>query len=183
MQVVIFLADGFEEVEALTVADFLRRGGLSAVLMSVTGNRALKGCHGIKIEADTLWDDEIIKNAAAVVLPGGLPGAETLFKDERVRRVVRSFAKDKHVAAICAAPAYLGEMGLLEGKIVTCYPGFEKESFKALVVKDSAVKDGRIITGRGPGAATDFALLILEELAGKACAGKVRREIVYGEDY
>ena len=169
--VYVFLADGFEEIEALTPIDILRRAGVSVTSVGVTG-KTVTGSHGISVEADITESEaaDALSRAdiEAVVLPGGMPGAATLDKHEGLRKLLLDFAaKGKPIAAICAAPMVLGKLGLLKGRKATCYPSFEQYLEGAECVSEPVVRDGNIITGMGPGAAMEFALAIVELLAGK----------------
>lgn len=166
--VYMFFADGFEEIEALTVVDVLRRANLKVEMISVTGEDVVTGAHDIPVICDARFDGYNFDDAEMMVLPGGMPGATTLGKHEGLCQLILDFMdQNKPIAAICAAPFILGKMGLLKDKIVTCYPGFERylegtESTGAMVEKD-----GNLITGLGPGAAMKFAFTIVEQLLGK----------------
>lgn len=170
----VFLADGFEETEALTTVDILRRAQLDVRTVGV-GAKQKTGSHGITVIAD-MTDSEIEKETiSAVVLPGGMPGTLNLEQSDTVKDCVRMCAeKDLFICAICAAPSVLAHMGLLDGKKATCYPSFEKELVNAQVTGAPAVADGKIITGKGAGATVEFALLAVEKMAGKEIAAEVR---------
>ena len=156
-----FFADGFEEIEALTAVDTLRRAGLNVEIVSVTPDEIVVGAHDVSLLCDVNFENCDFFDAELLLLPGGMPGAATLDKHEGLRKLILSFAeKGKPIAAICAAPMVLGKLGLLKGKKATCYPGFEQYLEGAECV-------GNIITGMGPGAAMEFALAIVELLAGK----------------
>ena len=164
----VFLADGFEEVEAFTQVDLLRRAGIEVKTVSITENKEVMGTHGIKTETDMVFDKAVLENFDGIVLPGGMPGAATLDKHEGLRKLILDFAaKGKPIAAICAAPMVLGKLGLLKGKKATCYPSFEQYLDGAECVNEPVVRDGNIITGMGPGAAMEFALTIVDLLVGK----------------
>ncbi|MDR3119187.1 MAG: DJ-1/PfpI family protein [Mediterranea sp.] len=164
----VFFADGFEEIEALTPIDVLKRAGLNVEAVTVTDDKVVTGAHGVPVVCGSYFQDCDFSNAALLLLPGGMPGAETLSKHEGLNNLVRGFVKEgKPVAAICAAPMVLGKLGLLKGKKVTCYPGFEQYLEGAECTGAQVEKDGRIITGIGPGGAMDFALAIVELLQGK----------------
>lgn len=177
--VYILLAPGFEESEALVPADMLRRANIETALVSLDGE-PVTGSHGITVTADTTLDKLDRSKADMVVLPGG-PGHKDLGKDPRVERLVREAAgQGRWVAAICAAPTLLGGWGLLEGKNAVCYPGMEGGLINARAKMDrSVVADGKIITGRAAGSAFDFGLKLVEVLAGKEAADKVRSDIHY----
>lgn len=172
----LFLAEGFEEMEALAVVDITRRAGLSVKTVSVTGQDCVTGSHGVSIQADMQFDAEAIcQDAEMLVLPGGLPGATNLADHEGLRKVILGFcAAGRPLAAICAAPLVYGRLGLLEGKNATCYPGFEKYMEGANATGAMVEQDGNFITGKGPGAAFDFALAIVAKLAGKVKADEVK---------
>lgn len=178
--VYILLAPGFEEAEALVPADLLRRAEIETALVSVTGE-PVPGSHGITVTADTNLDGVDLSKADMVVLPGGGLGHKNLGKEPRVERLVRGAAeKGLWVAAICAAPTLLGKWGLLTGKEAVCYPGMEDGLTGAQARMDRGfVVDGKIITGRAAGSVFDFGLALVEALAGKEEADKVRHGIHY----
>lgn len=163
-----FFADGFEEIEAFTTIDTLRRAGMNVEIVSVTPDEIVVGAHDVSILCDINFDNCDFFDAELLFLPGGMPGAATLDKHEGLRKLILNFAeKGKPIAAICAAPMVLGKLGLLKGKKATCYPGFEQYLDGAECVNEHVVRDGNIITGMGPGAAMEFALTIVDLLAGK----------------
>lgn len=178
--VYILLAPGFEEAEALVPADLLRRAEIETALVSITGE-PVPGSHGITVTADTNLDGVDLSKADMVVLPGGGPGHKNLGKEPRVERLVEEAAeKGLWVAAICAAPTLLGKWGLLTGKEAVCYPGMEDGLTGAQARMDRGfVVDGKIITGRAAGSVFDFGLALVEALAGKEEADKVRHGIHY----
>lgn len=164
----VFFADGFEEIEAFTLVDVLRRAGLDVEMISVTPDEIVTGAHDIPV----LCDKNIVNcdffDAELIVLPGGMPGAATLEKCDDLRRLILHFAQqNKPIAAICAAPMILGKLGLLKGKKVTCYPGFEQYLDCAEYTGALVERDGNIITGSSPAAAMEFALTIVDLLRGK----------------
>ena len=172
--VYVFLADGFEEIEALAPVDFLRRAGIKVETASLKGKTAI-GAHNIEVTTDINIDDVLLnKDVEAVILPGGMPGSENLFQDERVHKAI-DFAIDnnKLVCAICAAPFILGRKGLLKGKDATCFPGFENELLEANVKNQGVVKDGNIITAQGAGVAWEFGEKIASELVGSEISQKI----------
>lgn len=178
-RVYILLASGFEEVEALTPADVLRRAGLEVFLVSTTGAPYVQGSHHIVVKTDCFLDDVRAEEAAMLLLPGGLPGTTNLAAHEKVKQLIRHFHEShKWLAAICAAPMVLGEMRLLEGRRATCYPGFEKYLHGAQYVEEPAVCDGRIITGRGVGAAMAFSLELVRQLIDEATALELKKKMV-----
>lgn len=164
----VFFADGFEEIEAFTLVDVLRRAGLDVEMISVTPDEIVTGAHDIPV----LCDKNIVNcdffDAELIVLPGGMPGAATLEKCDDLRRLILHFAQqNKPIAAICAAPMILGKLGLLKGKKVTCYPGFEQYLDCTEYTGALVERDGNIITGSSPAAAMEFALTIVDLLRGK----------------
>ena len=169
----VFLAEGFEEVEALTVVDVLRRGGVEVTTMSITEDPYVDGAHGIEVLADA--DNEYeIDDADMIVLPGGMPGASNLRASAVVCDGVLSFVKaGKLVGAICAAPFVLGELGVLNGKKATCYPGFEDKLLGAAYTATRVQRDGNIITGNGPSSALPFALALLAAITDDDTAQQV----------
>ena len=163
----VFLADGFEEIEALTPVDILRRAGLSVKTVSVMGEQVVAGAHGVPVLADVMFDEVNAEDAEMILLPGGLPGATNLDAHQGLSRMILDFAKEeKPLAAICAAPLVFGNRGLLEGKKATCYPGFETYLKGAQYTAALVEKDGNFITGKGPGAAMEFAFAIVEKYCG-----------------
>lgn len=163
-----FLADGFEEIEAFTTIDTLRRAGLDVEMVSVTSSEMVLGAHEIPVRCDVLFENCDFADAELLFLPGGMPGTATLDKHIGLRSLILDFAKsNKPVAAICAAPMILGKLGLLEGRKATCYPSFEQYLKDAECLNKPVVRDGNIITAMGPAAAMDFALALVELLVGK----------------
>lgn len=169
------LAEGFEEIEAITVVDLLRRAGID-VCMAALGDRRVTGSHGITVEADVALGEAAVADYDMVVLPGGMPGAEHLKHDPRVIELLRRFRDDgRFTAAICAAPGVLAHAGLLDGRKATSFPGFLRpDSASGLVLSEEpVVVDGKVVTSRGPGTAIDFALALIELLCGEATALEV----------
>lgn len=161
----IHFAEGFEEVEAITPIDVLRRAGCEVVTISVTGNKLVSSVRGVTIETDSLFDDVDYSKGDMILLPGGMPGAKNLNEHSGLKsKIMDYFNNGKYLAAICAAPIVFGNLGLLKGKRATCYPGFEEHLKRAKIVTDKVVVDGNIITGKGPGAAMAFSLKIAEVL-------------------
>ncbi len=179
--VYVYLAEGFEEVEALTSVDLLRRAGVEVQTVSVTGDRMVKGTHGVNIEADILYEDTDHAKCSMIVLPGGLPGADNLQAHEGLRQHVKCFAADssKKLAAICAAPQVFGACGILEGKNATIYPGMESHLVGGNATGKNVTVDGNIITGMGPALAMEFALKLVEEIKGKEAAEEVAQGLLY----
>ena len=159
----LFLATGFEEIEAITTLDILRRLNIEVKTVTVTGTRLIHGAHGIPCMADCLFRKNIIDESEGLILPGGMPGAENLYLHEGLRKeLIQHNSRGTLIAAICAAPMILGRNGLLEGRKATCYPGFEKYLKGAEYTRELVTNDGNIITGLGPAAAVPFALAIAE---------------------
>jgi 4-methyl-5(b-hydroxyethyl)-thiazole monophosphate biosynthesis len=155
-------------MEAITAIDVLRRGGLNVESISIEKGGIVVGAHGIQLLCDKNFAEADFCNASMLLLPGGMPGAATLDKHLGLRQLILYFAaNNKPIAAICAAPMVLGNLGLLKGKPATCYPGFEKHLEGAQCTTQQVVKADNIITGRGPGAAIEFALAIVQLLVSK----------------
>lgn len=177
----IFMADGCEEIEGLTVVDLVRRAGIEIEMISVSGEKNVTGSHKIAFQTDVSKADADFASYDGIVLPGGMPGTTHLMEDDTVNRVIKEFATSgKLVAAICAAPSVLGNAGLLEGKKATCYPGVEGKLTGADFVTDPVAKDGNIITSRGLGTAIEFAAEIVAYLLDENVAKSLKESIVYG---
>lgn len=164
----ILLANGFEEIEAITIIDLLRRGGID-VMVAGLSERLVSGNHGIAVQADGLLDEAADDNFDLIVLPGGQPGADNLRNDARVIRILqKQYADNRLVAAICAAPIVLAAAGLLANRKATSFPGYLDRSPAAGMQysTDAVVIDGNVVTSRGPGTAMDFALKLIELLQG-----------------
>ena len=183
IMVYVFLADGFEEIEALTVVDLLRRAGIKLNTVSVTGDKAVTGRSDITVMADMTIDKVNWNEAAGIVLPGGMPGTTNLGNTKVLMNHVDEIAgsnDNRFIAAICAAPALLlGERSLLLGKCATCYPGMENHFIGATALTDKVVVDGNIITSRGLGTAIPFSLAIIEKLINKEKADEIAASVVY----
>lgn len=165
----LFLAEGFEEIEAITPMDVLRRAGLDLQTVSISSDFMVTGAHGIPVVADLLFEEVNEANAEMLVLPGGMPGATNLDAHEGLSKLIMNFAHaGKPLSAICAAPLVFGKRGLLKGKKATCYPGFEGYLEGADYTAALVQTDGNIITGKGPGAAMEFAFAIVEKYCGAA---------------
>lgn len=176
----IFLAEGFEEIEAVTPLDLLRRAGVDAKFVSLAGTLAVTGSHGVTYQADMLFDEKTAAEADMLILPGGMPGAQHLQDNEVLGKLLLRFHEaGKFVCAICAAPMVLGHLGILQDKKATIYPGMEDRLIGATPVADKVCRDGNVITGRGPGAAVPFALSLIEALAGAETADQIRGDIVF----
>lgn len=164
----VFLANGFEEIEALTPVDFLRRAGIDVKTVGVSGKICV-GTHGVKVEADILPEDVVLDgNLRGIVLPGGMPGADNLDRSATVQKAIDyCFENGKLISAICAAPFILGKKGVLKGKRATCFPGFEKYLDGAETVGESVVTDDTVITAKGAGVAWEFSEAIAEKIIGE----------------
>lgn len=158
-----FLANGFEDIEALAPVDILRRGGVDVKTVSITGTEWVESAHGVTVKADLTFEQAgDFSDADMLLLPGGMPGASNLNEHEGVRQALkRQYESGRRVGAICAAPMVLGSIGLLEGKKATCYPGFEKYLTGATYTAQLFQEDGNIITGEGPAASLPYAYRIL----------------------
>lgn len=179
-KVSVILADGFEEIEALTAVDLLRRAQIYVDTVSITEEYTVHGAHGINVQTEDLFEEVNFAEFDMVVLPGGLPGTTYLNEHEGVRRVVKDFADNgKFVGAICAAPSILGGMGLLKGKRAACYPTVEDKLPGAVIMKLPVVRDGNIITSRGMGTAMEFALKLTEVLMGREDAVEIADSILF----
>jgi 4-methyl-5(b-hydroxyethyl)-thiazole monophosphate biosynthesis len=173
--VYLFLADGFEEVEALTVVDVLRRAGVALKTVSVMKDLTVTGAHGVAVVADELFGDADCVQCEMIILPGGGPGTERLFAHEGLKAALTDFAAaGRRISAICAAPMILARNGFLKGRKATIYDGMEDELADAEYVKEDVVRDGQFITSRGPGTAMPFAFALAKILAGDEAADKVR---------
>ena len=180
-RVIVFLADGFEEVEALTVVDYLRRVNILVDTVSITNEKQVKGAHDIVVMADNIIDElEELENYTTVVIPGGMPGATNLRDNERVINIVKEiYEKQQLVAAICAGPMVLHRAGILHNKKVTSFPGFEEELGGSVYTGKKVERDGNIITSRGPYYAVDFALEIVDYLLGEEKVEELKKSILY----
>jgi 4-methyl-5(b-hydroxyethyl)-thiazole monophosphate biosynthesis len=170
----LFLAEGFEEIEALTPVDVLRRAGLEVKTVAVGNSKTVKGAHGIEIVADTIESELEYVTPEAIILPGGMPGTINLEESPIViEALLRAMSSGALVCAICAAPSILGISGYLKHRRATCYPGFEEYLDDATFVDERVVRDGNIITAKGMGCAAEFALCIVEALCGKEKADEI----------
>jgi len=177
-----FIANGSEEIEALTVIDVLRRGGVDAKTVSITGSEYVECSHGVTIKCDITIEAVDLSDADFLLLPGGLPGATNLLEHEGVREAIMRQATDgKKVGAICAAPMVLGDLGLLRGKKATCYPGFEKYMDGAEYTADIFTVDGNIITGCGPAATLPYSFAILEMLTDHDTAEGLKEGMMFNK--
>lgn len=176
--VYVLLADGFEEVEAIEPIDILRRGGIEVQTVGING-KTVTGAHGITVAADIEINDADMSKAELLMLPGGA-GHELLDASNDVHGMINyALTNNIYISAICAAPSILGKKMILEGKKATCFPGYEKYLYDAEVVTDKVVVDGKIITGKGAGAAADFGFAMLVLLKGQDTADKIRETMQY----
>ena len=175
----IFLADGFEECEALVPVDILRRADVEIKTVGI-GSNVITGAHGIKVVCDTVNKDLTFENLEGIILPGGMPGTLNLEKDQTVQKAIDYCAENNLIiAAICAAPSILGHKNLLNGKKATCFPGFEKDLLGATVCDEPVVSDGYFITSCGAGAAFQFGFKILSLIKGDVFAEKLSQQMKY----
>jgi len=178
----VFLATGFEEIEAIAPVDIMRRAGLKVQTVSVTGERIVESTHGIGIACDALLSEVDFSGAQMLVLPGGLPGSTNLDACQPLREaIVRHYEAGGAIAAICAAPLVFGHLGLLEGRRATCYPGVEGELKGAICTSAIVEQDGNIITGKGPAAAFEFGYAIVDYFLGEGASMPLRNGMIYAE--
>ncbi|MDO4530596.1 MAG: DJ-1/PfpI family protein [Bacillota bacterium] len=178
-KVYVFLAEGFEEMEAATPVDLLRRVNVDAKFVSVTGEKTVCGAHGITFTADLLFE-EIEDDADMLVLPGGMPGTTNLMAHEGLSELLTKQYNDrKWVAAICAAPMVLGALGIVMGRWATIYPGMEEYLVGADISSEEVCVSGNVITSKAPGTAIPFALKLIEVLVSESYAEHIKKEIVY----
>lgn len=176
--VYVLLADGFEEVEAIEPIDILRRGGVEVKTVGISG-KVVTGAHGIPVTADIEANDADASDMELLMLPGGA-GHELLDASDKVHELINyAVTNNLYISAICAAPSILGKKMILEGKKATCFPGYEKYLHGAEITDDKAVADGKIITGKGAGAAADFGFTMLSLLKGQETADKIREIMQY----
>ena len=179
-RVSVFLADGFEEIEGLTVVDILRRAGVQVDTVSVTGDRMIQGSHQIDVQADFLFEEMDFTQTDMLVPPGGMPGTKHLMEHKGLRSLLQAYDEQgQYIAAICAAPSIFGGLGFLNGRKACCYPSFEEKLEGAEVVQDAVCVDGHVVTSRGMGTAIPFALKLAGLLCGEEKAEEVGRSIVY----
>lgn len=181
-KVLMFLADGFETVEALAPLDILRRAEIEVITVSVNGQKKVTSTHQVVVEADVILEElsDAQKNADAYILPGGMPGARTLADHQAVIGLINNaYADNKLVAAICAAPMLLGEQNLLNGKNAICFPGFESYLTGVKISEESVVRDGNIITGKGVGVAFEFGYAIVQALKDEAAVKELKQKMIF----
>jgi len=179
-KVYVFMADGTEEVEALTVIDLLRRAKVDVVTVSIMEKKQVMTSHKIGVEADELYGESDYMDGDMIVLPGGMPGTTHLKNHEALRKVLFAYKEaGKYLAAICAAPSIYGWNGMLEGKKAICYPGFEEELKGAMVTNEGVVTDGQFITSKGLGTAIDFSLELITLLVNAETAENIAKAVQY----
>ena len=177
--VYIVLGTGFEEMEAICPCDMLRRGGVDVQFAGI-GGKLITGGKGIAVQADCTVEEMDLQAMDMIVLPGGLGGVHSILGSETAMSAIRyAHENGKYVAAICAAPSILAKLGITDGKKAVVYPGMEPEMGSALMQDADAVRDGKVLTGRGPGAAMDFGLMLLETLKDAETAASVKDGMVY----
>lgn len=180
MKFYVFLADGFETVEALCAVDILRRGKVDVITVSIMKSKEVVSAQNITVVADMLFSECDYSDGMGLYLPGGLKGTQNLEADKELKKIICQYVKeDKYVTAICAAPSILGHYGILEGRKATCYPGFEKDLFGAEYTGEGVTVDGKIVTGRGMGKTVDMGLKLLELFTDKETADKICVNIQY----
>lgn len=185
-KVYVFLADGFEDIEALAPVDILRRGGAEVVTVSVMPDQVVRSAHGVQVVADTLFSDlPDLADADLLVLPGGMPGAANLYAHEGLRAALLSHNRSqRRIAAICAAPAVvLAPLGILDGKQATCYPGFERAFTNTTYTADLVTVDGLVTTACGPGAAMAFGYELLRQLGAADAAEALKEGMMYNRQF
>lgn len=176
-RVLVPLAEGFEELEAVTIIDMLRRADIEVVVAALAGS-SVTGSHGIALSADAALDEVAGQDFDMIALPGGMPGAANLMGDSRIAGIIRRLHdKGGYVAAICAAPMVLAAAGVLGNRRATSFPGFLDGSTGLTLVDDPVVVDGRVITSRGPGTALDFALELVAQLSGPDARKKIESQL------
>ncbi len=178
--VYVLLAEGFEEIEALTVVDILRRAGIETKTVSVNDRETVNGGHGICVKTDIGISESNLKGADMIVLPGGMPGTINLEKNSKISEVISYRAQNNMwIAAICAAPSIPGKMGFLKDKEAICYPGFEKYLKGAVIKDENVVVSDNFITSKGPGTAAYFAYTIVSILKDKSKSENLRQQMQY----
>ena len=175
----VFMADGCEEIEALTVVDIARRAGIETAMISVSGKKEVTSSHNVTFKTDIPAEFMDYDMLDGIVLPGGMPGTLNLGANKYVLQTIIDFnVKGKLVSAICAAPSVLGDLGILEGKRCTCYPGFE-DRLKGIVTTNPVEADGNVTTSRGMGTAIPFGLKLIEKLVSAEKAEEIKNSIIY----
>ncbi len=178
--VYVFLAHGFEEIEAITVVDLLRRANIQVRTVSLMEDKVVYGSRGIGVETDIFFREGNYDKCAMLVLPGGMPGTTNLCNHKELNEELKEYyLRGKPIAAICAAPMVLGRSGILAGHEATIYPGMEEELIGAVKKDDDVVVSGNLITAKGPGIAIKFALAIIDKLKGTEKAEEIAKELLY----
>ncbi|ALA95501.1 DJ-1 family glyoxalase III [Leptotrichia sp. oral taxon 212] len=179
-KVLVFLVNGFEEIEAMAPIDLLRRAGIIVDTVSINEDNQVTSSRKIRVLTDKTIDEINFENYEMIVLPGG-PGTENYMKSEKLLEKLKEFSINRKLGAICAAPTILSALGILNGKQAICFPACEPDLIKdgAIIVNQDVVKDNNIITSRGAGTAIDFSLSLIEELLGKNKSHEIRKEILY----
>ena len=178
-KVFVFLADGFEEIEAISIIDVLRRANIETITVSISKDKVVTGAHAIPVTADVLFDDCSFDDGKMLVLPGGMPGTTNLKNHKKLGELITQYQHDhKLLGAICAAPSVLGHLGVLQNKKAVCFPGFEDELTGAKVIYEPTMMDGDVITGRGAGVAIHFALVIVEKIKGTDTALNLAKKML-----
>ncbi len=178
-KVAVHLAEGFEEIEAISIIDVLRRAEFEVTVVSVTGKYEVAGSHDIKIIADKLFESVNYDLVDIIVLPGGMPGSKNLNEHSGLREQILNFNESgKLLGAICAAPLVLGNLGVLNSKKATCYPGFEEELHGAIITAEDVTETENVITGKGAGVAIKFALAIVQKYRGKEFADELAQKMI-----
>ncbi|QSX08633.1 DJ-1/PfpI family protein [Alkalibacter rhizosphaerae] len=179
MRVAVFLANGFEEIEALATVDVLRRAGFDTKTVSMEEDHIVEGAHGISVVADDRFSERSFVNTDLLVLPGGMPGTLNLGNHSGLIQLLMDHdSRGKWIAAICAAPKILGELGLLKGQFATCYPGFEQYLEGAVLVDEKVAVSSHFVTGKGAGAAVDFALKLVELFIDLETSESLRKSLI-----
>ena len=180
MAIAVFFANGYEEIEALTVVDLTRRAGIETWMVSITDEKKVTGSHGIEVSMDKTFTEVDFSQVEMIVLPGGMPGTLNLEACSPLMEKVKEFDKNgKYISAICAAPTVFGHLGLLNGKKACCYPSMEDGLVGAEVIYDSTAVADHILTSRGMGTAIDFGLQIIARFQGEEAAKEMAEKIVY----
>lgn len=179
-KVYTFIADGTEEVEALTVVDLLRRGKVDVEIISINEEPLIESSHKVKIIADDVFVNKNFDDGDALFIPGGLPGTLNLEANEGLKQLIKKYYDEgKFVTAICAAPSILGHMNILNGRKATCFPGYEEDLYGATVTGGSVEQDGNVITAKGLGAAIDLGLHMLKVLVNEETSNTIGKKIQY----
>lgn len=180
MNIKVLIAKGFEEIEAITLIDLLRRAGYNLTTVSISSSHEVEGGHNIKMITDSTFDVESFDDMDMLILPGGGDGVLNLASEEKVLKLVKNaYNNDKYIAAICAAPFVLDRAGILDGKEVTCYPSWQDKIVSGTVKNKGVLADGKIITALGVGTAIDMGLKIVEILSSTEASEDLRKKVVY----